>query len=103
MTEQVDLIARFACTEGSRPAVLGLLLEYAIHVRSAPGTLRFETYWDAAMPNQIFVLERYVDAVAFGDHLADPENERFNAKLAPLIDDTGVELIFLTHVMGETC
>lgn len=61
---------------------MALLREYAVHVNADPGCDRFEVYVDRDDADRIVVIERYRDQEAFANHLADPENEVLNAKLA---------------------
>ncbi len=81
-TGAVDLIASIPSRPGQGAAVLALLREYAVHVNADPGCDRFEVYVDRDDADRIVVIERYRDQEAFANHLADPENEVLNAKLA---------------------
>ncbi len=103
MAETVDLIASFTCVKDGRAAALAMLSTYARHVRSSPGTLRFEPYSDTAAPDRVLVLERYANSAAFDDHLEDPENLRFNDELTPLISKEGVELTFIIDATEAAC
>lgn len=92
----INLIARIDAYKDTADRVHDLLVEYGKHVLTMDGSQRFEVYRDRDNALQIVVLERYRDDEAFAEHLADPENEVLNGKLADLTDG-GSTLQFLTE------
>lgn len=86
----INLIAQIPARPETATEVKELLDAYAEHVLSMDGSERFEVYLDRDAPERVVVLERYRDEDAFAAHLADPENEVLNAKLADLTDGGSV-------------
>lgn len=90
----VNLIAQIEARPETVDEVKTVMEEYAVHVLSMNGSDRFEVYRDKDIPTRIVIIEQYRDDDAFAAHLADPENETLNAKLADLTPD-GSSLQFL--------
>jgi len=93
----VHLIASFRVLSGHEETVHDLLTDYAAIVRATDGTVRFETFADAADAQCIVVIEQYRDAHVFQQHINAPENAQFNAELSSHIDGA-VHLQFLTSL-----
>jgi quinol monooxygenase YgiN len=94
---QIDLIATIPVGADALPSAAALLLEYGHLVRSEPGNRRFEAYLDRESSSMI-VVERYVSAEAFEDHLANPANAEFNAKLGEILGGGGSTLQMLEEL-----
>lgn len=85
-----------------REEVLAAIGAYGAHVRAQPGTLTFDVYVPTDDEPSVFVWEVYRDHAAFDEHLADPENTRFNATLHALTG-AGSQVVVLSPVApGET-
>ena len=93
----MHLIASFRVLSGHEETVHDLLTDYAAIVRATDGTVRFETFADAADAQCIVVIEQYRDAHVFQQHINAPENAQFNAELSSHIEGA-VHLQFLTSL-----
>jgi len=76
------VLARMEPLAGHEDQVEMLLREYAVHVRSSPGTLEFRVFRERREEGSLVVLETYRDDEAFAQHLADESGRAFNAELA---------------------
>ena len=78
-----------------REEVLDAIGAYGAHVRAQPGTITFDVYVPTDDEPSVFVWEVYRDRAAFDEHLADPENARFNATLHELTG-AGSQVVLLS-------
>lgn len=92
----VNLIATIPARAETVDRVRAVMLDYAAHVVTMPGSERFEVFVERDNPLTVVVLERYADDDAFAAHLADPANAVLNDALAELTDG-GSSLRFLTR------
>ena len=92
------LIAEVLARPESTSAVADLLTGYGRLVRAEPGNRAFLCYQVEGQPERFLVYEIYADEAAFQAHLSHPANAEVNAKLAPLVQDNGSALTFLTQV-----
>lgn len=63
-----QVIARYQPSEGQLEAVLGLLAELTVATRAEPGCISFEYFRNVENPDEIVILERFVDAAGFAAH-----------------------------------
>lgn len=90
------LYAEFTARAGCEEQVRSLVSALALDVRSEPGNLAFAPHTLAESPRRWFVYEEYADDAAFDAHITAPYGLAFNAALAPLIEEDGSQLTWLT-------
>ena len=92
----VVLYAEFTARPGAEDAVAGLVRDLTARVREEPGNVTFEPSTLSEAPRRWFVYEVYQDAAAFQAHISADYGAAFNSALAPLIEEDGSRLTWLS-------
>ncbi|WP_449372637.1 putative quinol monooxygenase [Arthrobacter psychrolactophilus] len=69
MSEAIfQVVVRYTVKPGELDAVLGLLGEMAVATRAEAGNISYDFFRGVEDPDQIVILESYVDAAGFAAH-----------------------------------
>lgn len=80
-----QVIARYQPSGGHLETVLELLAELTVATRAEPSCISFEYFRNVENPDEIVIVERFVDEAGFAAHRGAEHFTRIGEEMAPLL------------------